>query len=325
MSKNIKLTAAIGDYDIHHSLINGEVEAAGIDLTVLPMRSGERHWRMMRHDEFDIAELSMSSYLISKSHELKDYIAIPVFPHRRFRHSFIFINPNNKIDSPKQLEGKRIGVRTWQATMGVWARGILQEEYGVDLRSIKWFTHDPEDLEIKFPSDFQIERIPKGANIDSMLRNQELEAIIYPDMPQSFLDGNPNIDRLFKNYKHEEIEYFNSTNIFPIMHTVVIKKSVLDDNPWVATNLVKAFERSKNNAWKRMEDPRIISLAWFRELLEEQHNILGRDPWPIGLEVNRKPLEKLIQYSVDQGMMKQSIPLEHLFFHTTLDNSPQLI
>ncbi len=322
---NIKLTAAIGDYDIHQSLIQGDTKPEGIDLTVLPMRSGERHWRMMRHDEFDIAELSMSSYLILKSHQLKDWTAIPVFPHRRFRHSYIFINPKNNIKKPIDLEGKRIGLRTWQATMGVWVRGILQEHYGVDLRSIKWFTHDPEDLEIKFPNDYDIARIPTGANIDSMLRNKELDAIIYPDMPKSFLEGDPNIERLFKSYKEEEFQYYRCTNIFPIMHTVVIKNSVLKDNPWIAVNILQAFNKSKENAWKRMEDPRVISLAWLRELIEEQHKILGADPWPIGLDLNRRPIEKLIEYSVDQGMIKEVIPLDELFFHTTLDKSPELI
>lgn len=322
MSEKIRLTAAVGDYDIHKSLINGQVKPNGIKLTVLPLPSGHRHWRMMRHDEFDISEMSMSSYLILKSRHLKDWTAIPVFPHRRFRHSFIFINPNKSIKNPRQLEGKRIGLRTWQATMGVWCRGILQEEYGVDLRSIQWVTQDPEDVEVDFSPDFRMERAPEHTNIDEMLRKGELDAIIYPDMTHSFLSGDPNIARLFPDFKNEEIRYFNNTGIFPIMHTVVIKESVLKDYPWVAKNMLMAFEQSKNDAWKEMSDPRRVSAAWFRELIEEQNRILGEDPWSIGLEPNRKTLEKLIEYSLDQGMMKKRMELEELFYHSTLDTTP---
>jgi 4,5-dihydroxyphthalate decarboxylase len=205
--------------------------------------------------------------------------------------------------------------------MGVWVRGILQEEYGLDLGSVRWFTQDPEPLDIDL-SNMPIQRVPDGTDIDQMLRKGELDAVIYPDLLPSFLAGDPNIGRLFLDFKQEEIDYYRKTAIFPIMHTVVIKESVLDRFPWVAENLMHAFRQSKEDAWKRMEDPRLISLAWVRELIEEQQSILGADPWPIGLDANRAVLQKLMDYSVDQGLIKAAIKIEDLFYPSTLDENP---
>lgn len=321
MSHNIELTAALGDYDLHRGLIHGYTKPEGIDLTVLPLRSQERHWRMYRHEEFDIAEFSMSSYLMLKSGRKRAWTAIPVFPHRRFRHSYIFVNPNRDIRTPKDLEGRRIGLRTWQATMGVWVRGILQEEYGLDLRSVEWFTQDPEILEVDL-AGVRLQRVPQETDVDRMLVAGELDAVIYPDLLPSFLRGDPNVERLFLDYKGEEIRYYEKTGIFPIMHTVVIKESVLEKNPWVAENLMQAFRDAKADAWTRMEDPRSISLAWVRDLIEEQHRVLGADPWPVGLDVNRSVLQKLMDYARDQGLIPAGMQMEDLFYPATIDENP---
>lgn len=321
MSKRIHLTAAVGDYDLHRSLILGEVQPDGVDLTVLTLRSEERHWRTLRNLEFDIAELSMSSYLLLRNEPQPPLIAIPVFPHRRFRHSYLFVNPHKNIKSPKDLQGKRIGLRSWQATMGVWTRGILQEEYGVDLRSVDWYTQDEEIMEVQ-PEGFRIQRVAENKDVEKMLLDGELDAFIFPDIPKSFLLGNPNIDRLFSDHKQEEIRYFRKTGIFPIMHTVVIKTSLLEQYPWVALNVLKAFRESMEDAWERMKDPRKISLAWVRELIEEERSILGPDPWPIGLEPNRHALQTLLNYSRDQGMLQADLSVEELFYPATRAESP---
>lgn len=325
MSYRIHLTAAVGDYDIHQGLIQGSVTPDGINLTVLPLRSQERHWRMMRHDEFDVSELSFGSYMIIRGHKRKPWIAIPVFPHRRFRHSYIFVNPSKGINEPKDLEGKRVGIRTWQTTMGIWVRGILQDEYGVDFRKIHWFAQDPEDLPIEHPPFITIERVPEGTDVDEMLLRGELDALIYPDLTRSFLAGDPRIQRLFRNYKEEEMNYFRKTGLFPIMHTVVIREDILADNPWVAVNIKKAFEESKRLAFSRMEDPRKISLAWVRETIEEQRQVLGYDPYPCNVEDNRKNLETLLRYSYEQGMIPEPMSVDSLFFHATLDESPKYV
>lgn len=322
MSRRIELTAAVGDYDIHRSLVSGEAVPDGIDLTVLTLRSQERHWRMLRNQEFDIAELSMSSYLLMQNRPDPPFIAIPVFPHRRFRHSYIFVHPAHNIRTPKDLEGKKVGLRSWQATMGVWCRGILQDEYGVNLENIEWITQDEEVLEIGAPPGYRINKAPEGADVEQMLLEGEIHGLIYPDLPRSLLAGHPGIARLFTNYKQEEIAYFQKTAIFPIMHVVVMKKSVLDKYPWAALNMMHAFRKSKEDAWRRMKDPRSISLAWLRELIEEEQAILGHDPWPVGIEPNRKVLETLIQYSYDQGMLNRAIPVEELFYPSTREESP---
>lgn len=320
----IQLTLACGDYDLTRPLIEGTVEPDGIELIVLPMGSPERHWRMVRHEEFDVCELSLSSYLLCKTAG-REFTAIPVFPHRRFRHSYIFCNTQSGIENPSDLAGKKVGVRTLQVTAGVWARGILASEYGVPLRSIRWYTQDPEDLPIEFPKDFMIERLPEGSNPDIMLVEGELDAVIYPEILPSIARGDSRVRRLFSNYKEVEIEYYKRTGIFPIMHAVVIKNSVLAQYPWAARNLLSAFTKAKETCYKRMEDPRWISLAWVRELLEEQRRILGPDPWPYNLKDNYKALKTFIGYAHDQGMIPGAFEVEELFVPSTLDTLPRYV
>lgn len=320
----VQLTLACGDYDLTRPLIEGVVQPEGIDLIVLPMGSPERHWRMVRHEEFDVSELSLSSYLLCKAAG-RAFTAIPVFPHRRFRHSYIFCNVHSGIEQPADLAGKKVGLRTLQVTAGVWVRGILASEYGLPLRSIRWYTQDPEDLPIEFPKDFMIERLPEGSNPDTMLVEGRLDAVIYPEILPSIARGDSRVRRLFENYKEVEIEYYKKTGIFPIMHTVVIKNSVLARYPWVARNLLKAFTEAKQICFKRMEDPRRISLAWVRELFEEQRRIMGPDPWPYDLESNRKALETFIGYAHDQGMIPRPFEVEELFVSSTVDTLPRYV
>src|SRR6266540_2715983 len=164
-----RLTLACGDYDINRGLIDGTVEPEGIDLVTLTLHSPERHWRMMRGQEFDICELSLASYLMIRDQRALPFIAIPVFPHRRFRHSYIFVNAQAGIDTPKQLEGRRVGIRTWQTTAGMWTHGILEEHYGVDTRTIHWFRQDQEDIPFNLPSEFELTQVEPTQNLNEML------------------------------------------------------------------------------------------------------------------------------------------------------------
>jgi len=320
----VQLTLACGDYELTRALADGTVEPEGIELVVLHMGSPERHWRMIRFEEFDVCELSLSSYLLCKAAG-REFSAIPVFPHRRFRHSYIFCNVNSGIEKPQDLAGKKIGLRTLQVTAGVWIRGILEEEYGVPLRSIKWYTQDPEDLPIEFPKDLMIEKLPEGSNPDTMLVNGELDAVIYPETLPSIAKGDPRVKRLFTNYKAVEVEYYEKTGIFPIMHTVVIKNSILKEHPWVARNLLTAFTKAKEVCYKRMENPRTIALAWVMELLEEQKRILGPDPWPYNLKDNYKALKTFIRYHHSQGMIPRPFEVEELFVPSTVDTLPRYV
>jgi len=317
-----RLTLACGDYDINRGLIDGTVEPEGIDLVTLTLHSPERHWRMMRGQEFDVCELSLASYLMIRDQRSLPFIAIPVFPHRRFRHSYIFVNASAPLKTPRDLEGRKVGIRTWQNTAGLWQRGILEEHYGVDVSSIHWFRQDEEDISFELPARFKLTQLGRDQNLNRMLLEGQVDALLYPEIPSAFLQGDPRVRRLFADAKAEEQRYYRETGLFPLMHTVVIKDSVLEQCPWVATSLRKAFQTSKERAWEEMEDPRRISLAWVRELIEEQREVLGRDPWPYDLPSNRKGLETMIRYSHRQGMIRQQMEPEELFFGPSLETMP---
>ncbi len=318
MSKKLHLTLACGDYEIVRPLMEGTVQPDGIELTVLTnMTSDTRHWRMIRNREFDVCELSMSSYLLAKSTG-QPFAAIPVFLHRRFRHGFIFINANKGIQKPTDLVGGNVGLRNFQATSNLWIRGILEHEHQVPHKKIRWYTQDEEEVEFTPPKDLMLQRIPTGKNVEKMLVEGELDALIHPELIQAILKRDPRVKRLFENYKEWEIDFYKRTGIFPIMHTTAIKQEVVDRYPWVPASLMEAFELAKERAYQRMENPRRVPLAWFRHALEEQEDILGSDPWIYGLgEANRKNLETLIQYSYEQGLLGKELSLEELFIETT--------
>lgn len=320
MSKKLHLTLACGDYEIVRALKEGSVKPDDIELTVLTdMTSDIRHWRMIRNREFDLAELSMSNYLIVKFTGLP-FAAIPVFLHRRFRHGFVFLNAGKGIEKPTDLIGKRVGLRNFQVTSNLWVRGILEHEYQVPYRKLQWFTQDEEEIEFTPPRDLMLQRIPQGKSIVKMLLDGELDALIHPELIQPILDKDQTVKRLFENYKEIEVGYYRRTGIFPIMHTTAIKQEVVDKYPWVPASLMRAFERAKQVAYKRMENPRIVPLAWFRHSLEEQEELLGRDPWVYGLgKANRKNLETLMQYSYEQGLIGRKLSPEELFVKTDRD------
>ncbi|HEX6511957.1 MAG TPA: PhnD/SsuA/transferrin family substrate-binding protein, partial [Chloroflexota bacterium] len=263
MAEKIRLTLACGDYDINLSLVEGRTEVAGVDLVALTMPSPERHWRLIRHQEFDVCEFSMASYMLLRDRGELPYLAIPCFPHRRFRHSYLFVNAEAGIREPRDLQGKAVGLRTWQTTAGFWMRGILEDAYGVDLTSIEWLTQDEEDIPLELPGGLRLRRVPEGDDVDRMLLAGELAGLMYPELPPSWRAGDPRIKQLFPDAKAEEQRYFQRTGMFPIMHTVVIREELLRHYPWLSMNLVQAFRRSKDLAFERMEDPRRVSLAWF--------------------------------------------------------------
>jgi len=317
MSRKLHLTLATGDYASIRALKEGTVQPDGIELTVLTdMTSDTRHWRMLRNREFDIAELSMSNYLMAKYTGLP-FTAIPVFLHRRFRHGFIFLNTSKGIKKPADLLGRKVGLRNFQATANLSIRGILEHEHGLPHRSVHWFKQDEEEVDWTPPADLDIQRIPAGKSVETMLVEGELDGLIHPEIIQPILDKDHRVSRLFPNYRDLEIDYYKRTGIFPIMHTTAIKQEIVDNYPWVAINLMQAFEESKKAAYKRMENPRIVPLAWFRSFLEEQEELLGHDPWVYGLgEINRNSLETLMQYSREQGLLGRKMLLEELFIHT---------
>jgi 4,5-dihydroxyphthalate decarboxylase len=318
MTKKLPLTFACGDYEIVRPLIDGRVEADGIDLTILTdMDSATRHWRFLRGGEFDVAEVSASSYLAARDNDLP-FRAIPVFLHRRFRHGFMFVNSGKGIKQPKDLIGRKVGVKTLMTTAVLWMRGILEHEYGVPLKSIDWFAELENDVAVKLPADLKLTRLPDDKSVETMLAEGELDAVLHSDLIKPFLAKDTGVARLFPDHKKEETAYFQKTGIFPIMHVLGLRKSLVEQHPWVAVNLFKALNEAKSIAMERMKNPRIVPLAWYRDAWEEQEKILGPDPWQYGLtEANKKNLETLAAYSHEQGLIKKKPSLDELFLNVS--------
>lgn len=316
MSK-LKLTFACGYYDLLRPLMEKVVVPAGIDLNILTMQSPERHGRMLRHEEFDVCELSLVAYLVAWD-QGREFSAIPAFPHRRFRHGYMVKRTGCGVEKPADLNGKNVGLDTLQNSAGLWMRGILQDHYGVDLRSIEWWCQEEEDVPFTPAPWMRIQRVPGGTNIDRMLLEDKLEGALYPEILPSIRSGSPKVAPLFPDPKSAEIEYFKKSGIFPIMHTVVVRNRVLDAHPWVAVSLLQALQKAKEVCYERMRDPRTFALVWVKELMQEQQAIFGADPWPYNLEDNRKALEAVVRYEHDQGMIKKKPRIEELFFPPSL-------
>jgi 4,5-dihydroxyphthalate decarboxylase len=320
MATRLNLTFASGDYEIVKALKDGTVTADGIDLTLLTdMDSSSRHWRMLRGMEFDVAELSASSYLMAKDRGMA-LTAIPVFPHRRFRHGFIFVNTAAGIAAPEDLAGKRIGIKTWQATAILYLRGLLANDYGVDLSTLQWQTELEEELPFEAPAGYTIGRAPVGRHVGDMLAEGELDAVLYPEILDPILRRDPRVGRLFTDYRREEEAYFKRTRNFPIMHVTVVRDEILQRHPWVASNLAQACERAKLAAYRRMANPRTVPLAWFLDEWDRQRELMGPDPWENGLTpANRKNLETLIAFSHSQGLISKAHPVEFFFTEVMLE------
>ncbi len=318
----LQLTVACGDYEIVRPLADGAVEADGIELTMLTgMGSRERHWRMARKHEFDVCEINIGGFLMGRDRG-EPLAAIPVFLHRRFRHGFVFVNAKSGISTPKDLIGKRIGGTNFQPASNIWMRGILEEYYGVPHRQCVWVVEREEDVPFTPPADLRLEMIAPGKRLDVMLAEGEIPAMLSPDIPRLFLEGDKRIVRLFANYKDIEIEFFRKTGIFPIMHVTVVKQEIVDKYPWVATNLTKAFDEAKAIAYRRIANPRVAPLAWIRTAWEEQIEVLGSDPWAYGLtDANRKNLETVQRYCHQQELIAGMTPLDELFADTDLGDA----
>ncbi len=314
MPNKLNLTLACGDYELVRPLLKGDAEVDGANLTILTdMDSATRHWRFLNKDAFDIAELSVSSYLAARDNDLP-FRAIPVFLHRRFRHGFMFINTSKGINTPADLKGRKIGVKTLMTSAVLWMRGMLQHEYGVPLDSITWVAEIEDDVKVTLPAGIKYSCLPDDKSVETMLADGELDAVFHSDLIKPFVANDPRVARLFPDHKAEELAYFKRTGIFPIMHVLGVRKALADEHPWLAVNLFRAFNEAKAGAMKRMANPRIVPLAWYRDAWEEQERVLGPDPWEYGLtEKNRKVLETLIGYSHEQGLIRKRASLEQLF------------
>ncbi len=325
--RKLNLSFACAPYDRIVPLLTGEVQVEGIELVYIPLDVEEIFWRQIRHEEFDISEMSFSSYIIARSQGDERFIAIPVFTSRCFRHSAIYVNAECGIQHPRDLKGKIVGVPEYQLTAIVWVRGILQHDYGVHPSEIKWRyggLEQPgreEKVKISLPPEIEYQPIPEGRTLSEMLEKGEIDALISPRAPSCFTRGSGKVKRLFENYREQEEEYFKRTGIFPIMHTIVIKNSVYSRHPWIAGSLYKAFLLAKE-IWARnlrKLNALYVMLPWLDDELRRTIEIMGPDYWPYGIEENRKVIETLCEYCYEQGLAKRKVSIDELFAPETRD------
>ena len=326
----LKLSLAVSDYDRTRALMEGKVQPEGIDLHPITIEGGgtEVNFRMLRYKEFDASEMSMGSYMRSLFEEDPPFVAIPVFPFRSFRHSFIFINAKSGIRSPKDLRSKRVGLPRYQQSACVWIKGIMSDHYGVPITSVNFVQGGVEDagrwegLGLKLPKGVKLESAPRNKRLTDMLESGEIDALYSARVPSGFTEGSKNIRRLFPNYVNEEMKYYRKTGVFPMMHTVVIRKDVYEKNRWVAQSLLKAFTESKQQAYSQFYSPRgnlgsKFMLPWITSYLEDVRDLMGWDIYPYGLEQNRKALETLLRYGHEQGLTRRLLKPEQIFVEET--------
>jgi 4,5-dihydroxyphthalate decarboxylase len=318
----LNLSVALGASDLNRGLLDGTVGIQSAGLRCLTFSSPERHWRMFRRREFDIAEVSFGAYLAIQSRTPGEFVAVPAFPHRRFRHSFIFVGHGSRLEDPRELGGTRIGLRTWTNSAGVWTRGILQDQYGVDLSSVEWVIQDADTAGMEhLPDGFRITRLEPGMSIVDLTARGEVDALIYPETPDVL--GRPGgLRRLLRDTRAAEIEYFTQTGIFPVMHTVALRREVVEADPWLPYETLRAFRASKDLALDAVRDPRKICLAWAQDAYEHQVELMGPDPFAYDAEGSRTAIETLVRYAVEQGIIAKPLALGDLFHPTTLDEPP---
>ena len=326
MSK-LRMSFGCWNYDRTRALMDGRVQPGGIDLNYLDMPVEETFFRMLRNKEFDVAEMSLSSYTVSLFSEAQPFIAIPVFPSRFFRHSCIYVNAASGIKTPADLIGRRIGNPEYQMTAPAWIRGILQDEFAVPIDSVTYVTGGEEEpgrsekLKLDLPPNIKVECIGPTQTLSAMLASGEIDALYTARMPSTYLNGGGKVTRLFENYVDIEKAYFRKTKIFPIMHTVVIRREVYEQNRWVAQSLYKAFCAAQAETYKDLNETAALKamLPWLNAHVEEARAEMGDDFWPYGMEKNRAALDTFLRYSFEQGLSKRKLSPVDLFAPETLD------
>ncbi len=325
----IPISLACSENDRTRPVLDGRVPIEGCDVTAIVMEPAEIFFRAFRYQEWDVCELSLSSYLRTVSSGDAAYIGIPAFVSRVFRHSGFYIRTDRNIVEPADLRGRRVGVPEYQMTAAVWMRALLQEDYGVHPSEIDWCTGGQEQpgrherTVLGEVAGVQITPIAKGKTLSQMLEKGEIDALLSARPPSAFLRGVPNVGRLLPDYRREERAYFERTKIFPIMHLIGVKRSLAEKHPWVPSSVYKAFCRAKDLAMAKLVDLTVLTIAlpWVEAEARDTFALMGEDFWRYGVEENRKDLEALIKYSCDQDLICNQIKPEELFFNSTYEVS----
>lgn len=301
----MQLTLACGRYDRTQALIDGRVRPEGVELNYVALKPGETFWRQLNHEEFDASEMSLSSYTILRSEGDERFIAIPVFPSRIFRHSAVYLSEDSSIAKPEDLRGKRIGVGDYQMTAAVWVRGFLQHEYGVRPDELRWVAGKPVRA-IRPPKDVALEFTAES--LEEMLARGDIDALVSVVLPRNLGSG---VRRLFSDFKAVETDYYKRTRIFPIMHTLALKRSVYEKHPWLAVSLYKAFCEARDLArrWLYDTDALPVGLPWLIQEIETSQEVA----WDYSIEGSRPTLEALVAYLDEQRLTQRRMKVEELF------------
>jgi 4,5-dihydroxyphthalate decarboxylase len=326
MSK-LRLTLSIWDYDRTRALADGSVRPDGIDLIVLEHPVEETFFRMARNREFDVAEMSMSSYTVSLHRDPPPFIAIPAFVSRYFRHSSIYVSAKSGIREPKELIGRRIGTPEYQMTAPVWIRGILSDDYGVKPDSVEYWTGGEEEtqrdekIKLDLPPNFKVRPIGPDKTLAAMIAAGEIDALHTARAPSTFHSKPEAVKRLFPNYVEVEREYYRRTKIFPIMHVVAIRREAYEANRWIAMSLYKAFVEAQRRVYEgfRQTAAHKAMLPWQVANVEDAVRELGDDWWPYGFHGNRHVLDTFLRYHHEQGLSKRRLKPEEMFAPETLE------
>lgn len=316
----VHLTMAISDYDHVRDLTNGRIQADGIHLNALNLQVEEIFYRFTKFAEWEVSEMSMGKYVSLISQGDTRFSAIPVFPSRVFRHSSIYVLEGSGIESPEDLVGRRVGVPEWAQTASIYTRGLLMHDYGVPLTDIEWVqagVNQPgrvEKVRLNLPQGLRYASEP-SRTLDEMLLSGDLAAIMTAHPPESFKNGDPRVRRLFRDYRTVEQAYWKRTGIFPIMHVVAIRTDVLDRHPWIAMNLLKAFEEAKRRSVERAMEVTAsrFPIPWVFDHASTAGSLFEGDYWPYGVDANRTTLEAYLRFAFEQGVCHRALCVEDLF------------
>ncbi|QYD73238.1 ABC transporter substrate-binding protein [Paraburkholderia edwinii] len=327
MSK-LQLSVAVGPYDRMRPLVDGEVQIEGVDPTFMLQEPEEIFFRALRHADYDICELSLSSYSVKTAAGTSAYVAIPVFPSRAFRHTSVYVNANAGINKPEDLKGKRIGVPEYQLTANVWVRLFLEEEYGVKASDVTWVRggyEDPtrvEKISLNLPEDVELANAPEGKAISGMLDAGEIDALIGPRAPSCFERGSPNVKYLFDDPQAEAAAWYRKTRLFPIMHTLGIRRTLVEQHPWLPMSVMKAFEKSKAIALHRLTDTSAtkVTLPFIETQLRAARALMGDDFWSYGFAANEHTLNRFLAQHHAEGLSSRLLEAKDLFHPASLES-----
>lgn len=325
----LPLTVCTGDYDRIRALADGRIGIEGCEVNYLAMNPEQAFYRAWNNQEFDVTELSGSSYILARSTGWDNYIAVPVFPSRMFRHSGIYIRADAGIEKPEDLKGRAVGIPVYAMTAALWIRGMLQDDYGVAPSDIHWRTGGLEEggRKPKFapnlPPDIDVTPISDDQTLSAMLADGEITALVSAREPSCFTGGGGDIVRLFPDFRAAEKEWYARSGLFPIMHVLAIRKSLAEREPWLATSVLKAFTQAKDMCLVEMSDVTAlaVSMPWIAAELAETRALLGEDIWPYGFQENLKELETMCRWSKAQGIAAREMAPEELFHPATLDRA----